>query len=216
MGAVDWENIPGLDCMVACILEWSHSIPMEIWEQTTDPVDEYKVRISEWLLHSNRDVYMLPETDNDSHTPLLVHLTPTWMSNRQRREMRNPDTLKASHDRRREAQRAKKRGPEEEAPGKGSDQPSQRIRPQARGSVLLNLPTRLKAKARASVQQNLMKSQKALVDGSMDLERANLRKAKRATMRRASPRKALRKAPPRRASPKASTTARARARSEAA
>ena len=52
------------------------------------------------------------------------------------------------------------------------DQPSQRIRPQARGSVLLNLPTRLKAKARASVQQNLMKSQKALVDGSMDLERA--------------------------------------------
>ena len=61
--------------MVARVLEWSHSIPMEIWEQTTDPVDEYKVRVSEWLLHSNRDVYMLPETDNDSHTPLLVHLT---------------------------------------------------------------------------------------------------------------------------------------------
>ena len=100
VGAVDWENVPGLDCMVARILEWSHSIPMEIWEQATDPVDEYKVRISEWLLHSNRDVYMLPETDNDSHIPLLVHLTPTWMSNRQRREMRNPETVKASHDRR--------------------------------------------------------------------------------------------------------------------
>ena len=27
VGAVDWENVPGLDCMVACILEWSHSIP---------------------------------------------------------------------------------------------------------------------------------------------------------------------------------------------
>ena len=106
VGAVDWENIPGLDCMVACILEWSHSIPMEIWEQTMDPVDEYKVRISEWLLLSNRDVYMLPETDNDSHTPLLVHLTPSWMSNRQRRELRNPETIKASHDRRREAQRS--------------------------------------------------------------------------------------------------------------
>ena len=128
VGAVDWENIPGLDCMVACILEWSHSIPMEIWEQTTDPVDEYKVRISEWLLHSNRDVYMLPETDNDSHTPLLVHLTPSWMSNRQRRELRNPETIKASHDRRREAQRAKKRGdpaPEEETPGKGSARPAE-------------------------------------------------------------------------------------------
>ena len=106
----------------------SHSIPMEIWEQTTDPVDEYKVRISEWLLHSNRDVYMLPETDNDSHTPLLVHLTPSWMSNRQRRELRNPETIKASHDRRREAQRAKKRGdpaPEEETPGKGSARPAE-------------------------------------------------------------------------------------------
>ena len=128
VGAVDWENIPGLDCMVACILEWSHSIPMEIWEQTTDPVDEYKVRISEWLLHSNQDVYMLPETDNDSHTPLLVHLTPSWMSNRQRRELRNPETIKASHDRRREAQRAKKRGdpaPEEETPGKGSARPAE-------------------------------------------------------------------------------------------
>ena len=45
VGAVDWENIPGLDCMVACILEWLHSIPMEIWEQATDPVDEYKVTL---------------------------------------------------------------------------------------------------------------------------------------------------------------------------
>ena len=218
VGAVDWENIPGLDCMVARILEWSHSIPMEIWEQATDPVDEYKVRISEGLLHSNQDVYMLPETDNDSHTPLLVHLTPTWMSNRQRREMRNPETVKASHDRRREAQRAKKRGdpaPEEGTPGKGSA--SQRIRPQARGSDLLNLPTRLKARAkvRASIR-GPMKSRNAKVDGSMYPKRANLRKAKRATPRRASPRKALRKAPPRRASPRASTTARARARSEAA
>ena len=128
VGAVDWENVPGLDCMVACILEWSHSVPMEIWSQTTDPVDEYKIKVSEWLLHSNRDVYMLPETDNDSHTPLLVHLTPTWMSNRQRRELRNPETVKASHDRRREAQRAKKRGdpaPGEESTGKGSARPAE-------------------------------------------------------------------------------------------
>ena len=128
VGAVDWENVPGLDCMVACVLEWAHSIPMEVWEQSTDPTDEYKVRVSEWLLHSNLDVYMLAETDNDSHTPLLVHLTPSWMSNRQRRELRNPETIKASHDRRREAQRAKKRGdpaPREEPTGKGSARPAE-------------------------------------------------------------------------------------------
>ena len=95
------------------------------------------------------------------------------------------------------------------------DQPSQRIRPQERGNVLLNLPIRLKARARASTQDP-MKNQKAKVDGSIGQKRANLRKAKRATPRRASPRKALRKAPPRRASPRASTTARERARSEAA
>ena len=136
--------------------------------------------------------------------------------------MRNPDTLKASHDM---IDAVKLSEPKREVTlllkkkllaRAAQDQPSQRIRPQARGSVLLNLPTRLKEKARASVQRNLMRSQKALVDGSMDLARANLRKAKRATMRRASPRKALRKAPPRRASPRASATARARARSEAA
>ena len=42
--------------------------------------------------------------------------------------MRNPDTLKAAHDRRREAQRAKKRGdlaPEEETPGTGSARPAE-------------------------------------------------------------------------------------------
>ena len=83
---------------------------MERWSQTTDPTDEYKVRVSEWLLYSNRDVYMLPDSDSDSHSPLLVHLTPSWMSNKERRELRNPKTLKASHDSRRERQRAKKRG----------------------------------------------------------------------------------------------------------
>ena len=100
---------------------------MEKWEQGNDPSDEYKVRISEWLLHSNRDVYLLPDSDNDSHTPLLVHLTPTWMSNRERRELRNQEVLKAAHDSRRERQRAKKRGDPAptptETPGKGSASP---------------------------------------------------------------------------------------------
>ena len=128
VGAIDWQSIPSLDCMVACILEWSHTIPME-WSQTTDPTDEYKVRVSEWLLHSKRDVYMLPDSDSDSHTPLLVYLTPAWMSIKERRELRNPETLKASHDSRRERQRAKKRGDpaptSTETPGTSSTRPAE-------------------------------------------------------------------------------------------
>ena len=98
----------------------------------------------------------------------------------------------------------------EETPGTGSARPAESENPPSgkgkrpaepadppwakeRGSVQLNLQIRLRERAK----------------------RVSLRKAKRATMRRASPRKALRKAPPRRASPRASTTARARARSEA-
>ena len=123
VGAIDWQTIPGLDCMVACILEWSHSVPMDRWEQATEPAEEYKVRVSEWLLHSNRDVYLLPESDNDSHTPLLVHLTPAWMSNREKREFRNLETIKAAHDSRRERQRAKKRGDPASTMPTGNEQP---------------------------------------------------------------------------------------------
>ena len=96
---------------------------MERWSQTMDPTDEYKVRVSEWLLHSNRDVYM----------PLLVHLTPAWMSNKEKRELRNPETMKASHDSRRERQRAKKRGDpapsSTETPGASSARPAEAENP---------------------------------------------------------------------------------------
>ena len=50
------------------------------------------------MLHSNRETYLLPDSDIDCHTPLLIHLRPAWMSNRERRELRNPETLKAAHD----------------------------------------------------------------------------------------------------------------------
>ena len=29
--AVNWDTVPTLDCIVCCILEWAHSIPMEKW-----------------------------------------------------------------------------------------------------------------------------------------------------------------------------------------
>ena len=81
------------------------------------------------------------------------------------------------------------------------DQPSQRIRPQARGSVLLNLPTRLKAKARASIRDR-MKNQKAKVDGSMDLERANLLKEKKGDTEKGKSKKGSSKGSTERASPR--------------
>ena len=90
------------------------------------------------------------------------------------------------------------------------DQLSQNIRPLARESVPLNLPTLLQAKERGSDQLNLQIRLKERA------RRASLRKARRATLRRASPSKALLRAPPTRASPRTSATARARARSEAA
>ena len=215
VGAIDWQSIPSMDCMVACILEWAHTIPMERWSQTTDPTDECKVRVSEWLLRSNGDVCMLPDSDSDSHAPLLVHLTPSWMSNKERRALRNPETLKASHDSRRERQRAKKRGDpapsSTETPGTSSTRPAEPEHPpSARESVQLNLPILLQAKERGSDQLNLQIRRRGRA------RRVSLRKARRATLRRASPRKALRRAPPTRARPRTSATARARARSEAA
>ena len=70
-----------------------------------------------------------PDSDNDSHTPLLVHLTLAWMSNKEKRELRNLETLKASHDSHRERQRAKKRGDpapsSTETPGTSSTRPAE-------------------------------------------------------------------------------------------
>ena len=52
-------KVPSLDCMVACVLEWSHTVPMERWSNTTAPGFEYKIGVSEWLLHSNRETFIL-------------------------------------------------------------------------------------------------------------------------------------------------------------
>ena len=75
----------------------------------------------------------LADSDNDSHTSLLIHLRPLWMTNRERRELRNQDTLKACHDRRPEQQRARMAGPpaattttpEAKAKAKAKSMPSQ-------------------------------------------------------------------------------------------
>ena len=63
--AVNWDTVPTLDCLVSCVLEWSHSISMEKWSQSR-PRLEYKVQVSEWLLHSSKDDYLFSPTDKDS------------------------------------------------------------------------------------------------------------------------------------------------------
>ncbi len=109
VGAVDWDNAPELDCMVACVLEWAHSYPMDKWQNLRpDAGFEYNISISEWLLHSNKENYLLPTSDTDSHTPLLFHMRPTWMTNQDRRAFLDQDKVKTRHDNRRQAQRAKK------------------------------------------------------------------------------------------------------------
>ena len=51
---VNWDTVPTLHCIVCCILERGHSISMDRWS-TIQAGLEYKVAVSEWLLHSSKD-----------------------------------------------------------------------------------------------------------------------------------------------------------------
>ena len=37
LGAVDWQNAPSLDCVVACVMKWSCVVSMEKWSNTMTP-----------------------------------------------------------------------------------------------------------------------------------------------------------------------------------
>ena len=121
---VDWRTAPSLDCIVACVLEWDHSYSPQRWPTKTDAREaEYKIHVSEWVLNTNRSHYMLVDSDNDSHMPLLFTLTPMWLSNQQRKELdRRGATVKEAADRRKERQKANKAKaqPQEAPPAKGA------------------------------------------------------------------------------------------------
>ena len=74
-------------------------------------------------MNSNKTHYLLPDGDNDSHTPLFFDISAAWMANQTKKEMeRNPDTLLEKARRRQERQmenRMRGKGPEELQPPKG-------------------------------------------------------------------------------------------------
>ena len=106
---VNWDTVPTLDCIVCCILEWAHSILMDKW--STQPAGlEYKVTVSEWLLHSSKDdYYLFSPTDKDSHAPLLVHLNPRYFKPADVRATMRTETKMDQKARRKERQKLNKR-----------------------------------------------------------------------------------------------------------
>ena len=50
---VDWNTFPGLDPMVATVLEWGHSFTDDQWTEFPEDAKEFKLNVSEWLLNSH-------------------------------------------------------------------------------------------------------------------------------------------------------------------
>ena len=54
---IDWNTFPGLDPMVAAVLEWGHSLTDDQWAIL--PADQkFKLNVSEWLLNSTSANYL--------------------------------------------------------------------------------------------------------------------------------------------------------------
>ena len=109
MPRCNWDTVKSLDCIVCCILEWAQSIPMDKW--SLDPPGlEYRVAVSEWLLHSSKDDYdyLFSPSDKDSHTSLLIHLNPRHFSSSDIRAQKRSETKMDSNVRRKEGQKIDK------------------------------------------------------------------------------------------------------------
>ena len=74
---VDWNTFPGLDPMVATVLEWGHSFTDDQWTEFPEDAKEFKLNVSEWLLNSTSANYLLNDRDYDSHVPLLLTVNST-------------------------------------------------------------------------------------------------------------------------------------------
>ena len=106
---VDWNTFPGLDPMVATVLEWGHSFTDEEWIGVPEDANEFKLSVSEWLLNSTSANYLLNDRDYDSHTPLLLTVNATVFSSGRARQMnRNPETLKEKAEKRKQRQKENK------------------------------------------------------------------------------------------------------------
>ncbi|CAE7464111.1 unnamed protein product [Symbiodinium natans] len=120
---VDWTTFPDLDCMTAIVFEWGHSMTNEVWAEYKGSM-EYKVSVSEFLLHSTKNHFLLKPSDNDSHTPLLLHIAPNWMKFSEKKTYRSKESILQASQSRKERQKAKKRGaPAEPVQGEGRAPP---------------------------------------------------------------------------------------------
>ena len=104
---VNWDTVPDLDCLVSCILEWAHTFTDDKWS-VTRPGLEYRVQVSEWLLHSSKDDYLFSPTDKDAHAPLLIHITPRHFSAADLRATQRGETKVDRNARRKERQKINK------------------------------------------------------------------------------------------------------------
>ena len=106
---VDWNTFPGLDPMVATVLEWGHSLTDDQWTEFPEDAKEFKLNVSEWLLNSTSANYLLNDRDYDSHVPLLLTVNSTvFTAGRARQMNRNPDTLQEKAERRKQRQKENK------------------------------------------------------------------------------------------------------------
>ena len=105
---IDGNTFPGLDPMVATVLEWGHSMTDDQWTEFPADTKEFKLSVSEWLLNSTSANYLLNDRDYDSHVPLLLTVNSAVTPGRARQMNRNPDTLQEKAERRKQRQKENK------------------------------------------------------------------------------------------------------------
>ena len=103
----DWNTFPGR--MRATVPELGHSMTDDQWADFPANKNEFKIQVSEWLLNSTKESYLLGDQDLDSHTPLLVEVHANQFTGGRIKAMnRNPDTVQEAAARRKERQKMNK------------------------------------------------------------------------------------------------------------
>ena len=105
---IDWATFPTLDCLVFSALQWGHSYRDQQWGQVAGDQQEYKIQVTERLLVTSNEHYLLDPNDTDSHSPLMVKVEPAVASEHEKREFK---TMEGVHKRavaRKERQKANK------------------------------------------------------------------------------------------------------------
>ena len=79
------------------------------WADFPASKNEFKIQVSEWLLNSTKESYLLGDQDLDSHTPLLLEIHANQFTGGRVKAMnRNPDTIQEAAARRKERQKMNK------------------------------------------------------------------------------------------------------------